>query len=72
MICFAKFVIIFYSDNYFNQKKKRLTALAVAVFCIVMIDSESVAHGAEEFVVVAGALHTVFDKFHGFDAVAVA
>ena len=37
-----------------------------------MIDSESVAHGAEEFVVVAGALHTVFDKFHGFDAVAVA
>ena len=32
----------------------------------------SVAHGAQQFVVVAGTLHAVFDEFHGFDTVAVA
>lgn len=31
----------------------------------------SVAHGAEEFVVVGGALHAFLDEFHSFDGVAV-
>lgn len=30
-----------------------------------------VAHGAQEFVVVGGALHAVLDEFHRFDRVAV-
>ena len=38
---------------------------------ILIVAIKSVAHCAQQLVVVTCALHAVFDKFHSFDGVAV-
>ncbi len=37
----------------------------------IFTNGQLVTHRAEQFVVIGGAFHAVFDEFHSFDGVAV-